>query len=164
VAVSGFYNANPTGKAVWRDRVVPRTLKRKRLQQPIDEIRDSFKRIALLTPSGIHEAAAFDLQQAPIERVVRKITLGMLALLYPEIDRSLLSFQMLLVDQFKLNNPAFDLMQRHLPCFHRGDGVYRCWHGVEDHYSLKGMWVHMFYGAATFMVAQRSDRLIELPW
>ena len=164
VAVAGFYNANSAGKSVSKNRVVPRTLKRRRLRKPIDDIRISFKQIALVTHTSIEEAGQFDLDRARVDRVLTKITKGLLAFLYPGIDRSLLSFQTGQVDQFKLHDPHFDVIRQHLRLLQRGAGVYRCWHRVDTSYSLEGLWVHMFYGSATFVVYQRSDRKIQIPW
>ena len=89
---------------------------------------------------------------------------GLLSVLYPEVDRNELSFTMTQLDQFKLNDSGFRRIQQTLRYLQRGNGVYRCWHYVETTYSLKGVWVHMFFDSAAYLVEQSSERLLVPPW
>ena len=57
VAVSAGYNANKTGKEIWTEKVKGRTLKKGRISESVNKIRSSLKRIALITPEGVKDAA-----------------------------------------------------------------------------------------------------------
>ena len=163
LAVSGYYNTNPIGKQIWKDKVIASTLRRRRLRKSVDDMSASFKRIGLITPQGVKDAYEVTIKRAPIDRVLTRMTKGFLAQLHPEINRSELNFRITQLDQFKLNDPVFEEIRKELLYFQRGDGVYRCWHRVED-YSLKGAWVHMFFDSATYLVEHTSDRRIVMPW
>ena len=57
VALSAGYNANKTGKEIWTEKVKGRTLKKGRISESVNKIRSSLKRIALITPEGVKDAA-----------------------------------------------------------------------------------------------------------
>lgn len=156
------YNANEIGKQVWKEKVVGSTVKKKRIREPLEKLSSSLKRIALITPRGVEDAMEGTLEAARLDRVLTRMTKGFLSLLYPEIDRNALTFQVLQGDIFKVNHPLFDHIRQHLPYFERGDGVYRCWYGVDTNYAWKGLWTHMFFDSAWHVVEQTSDRRIEM--
>jgi hypothetical protein len=52
------------------------------------------------------------------------MTKGFLARHYPEIDRTLLTFRVTQLDQFKVNDAGFEKIREALYYFQRGDGVY----------------------------------------
>jgi hypothetical protein len=101
--------------------------------------------------------------RARVDGVLTRMTKGFLSRLYPEIERSELSFQAEQIDPFKLNDPLFRFATSQLFRFQRGHAVFRCWHGVEE-YSHTGMWVHMFFDSAVYVVSHTSDRRIVMPW
>lgn len=144
LAVSGYYNSNTIGKRIWKEKAVGSTLKKRRLRKSVDAMGASFKNIALITPEGVKDAVEVTIERAPVDRALTRITKGLLSLLYPDVDRRELSFQMTQLDQFKLNDRGFEQIRKRLYYLQRGNGVYRCWYGVEAAYSLRGAWVHMF--------------------
>jgi hypothetical protein len=158
LALSGRYNRNTVGEKVWKGRASD-DKQRRRASKMIKSILP----IGLITPNGVKEASEVTLESAAIERCLIRMTKGFLAYWYPQVDRSLLTFRALDADQFKVNDPNFQKITGWLSTFERGAGVYHCWHGVEA-YSLAGMWIHMFFGSALFVVEHRSDRQIVLPW
>jgi hypothetical protein len=158
LALSGFYNRNTVGEKVWLARVHD-AKKRLRASKMIKSILP----IGLITPDGLKEAIEMSFDSSAINRVLIRMTKGFLAYWYPDVDRSLLTFQAGSADQFKVNDQAFRGITDLLSTFERGAGVYRCWHGVES-YSLAGMWIHMFFGSALFVVEHKSDRQVVLPW
>ncbi len=163
LVVTGYYNTNPLGKQTWKDKAAGSTLKKKRLRAKAKAIAGSLKRIALITPTGLQDAVEVQVEQAPLNRVLTRITKGLLARYYPEVDRGSLKFQLFQIDQFKLNDPFFAQLQKLLRYLHRGESVYRCWHTVEA-YTFKGYWIHMFFDSAVFQVEHLSDRRIVPPW
>jgi hypothetical protein len=163
LAVSGYYNTNDAGKQIWNEKVQGSTLKKGRLRKSVDDIRGSLKKIALITPESIKDAYEMTLERDPIDRVLTRMTKGFLARFHPEINRHELTFRADQLDQFQLNDPAFNRILKALDYFQKGSGVYRCWHRIED-YSFNGVWVHMFFDCAAFFVEQSSDRKIVMPW
>ena len=164
LAVSGYLNNNPIGKRIWREKAVGSTIRKRRLRKPVDAMAASLKRIALITPEGVEDAVEVEIKRAPIDRALTRMTKGFLALLHPEIDRTLLTFRTTQLDQFKLNDPGFGEIRKVLSYFQRGNGVYRCWYGLDAEYSLKGGWIHMFFDSAAYLVEHTSDRRIVMPW
>ena len=162
LAVSAGYNTNETGKEIWNEKVKARTLKAGRISESVNKFRSSLKKIALITPEGVEDAFQASIERAPIDRVLTRITKGFLLRLYPDVNRSELTFEITKLDQFKLNDPAFEI-RKELNYFQIGNGVYRCWHVVED-FTNRGAWFHMFFDSAAFFVKQTSDRQIVLPW
>jgi hypothetical protein len=164
LAVSGYYNSNLVGKRIWEEKSVASTVKKRRLRKSVDAMAGSLKKIALITPDGVEDAFEVTIEKAPVNRVLIRITKGLLSLLYPEVNRDELSFHITQIDQFKLNDPGFRQIQNVLPYLQKGNGVYGCWHYVETTYSLKGVWIHMFFDSATYLVEQSSERLLIPPW
>ena len=164
VAVTACYNTNPVGKKTWEEKTVGSTVRKKRLSKSIDKMAVSLKRIALITPEGrVLDAFEGKIDRARVDGVLTRMTKGFLSRLYPEIERSELSFQAEQIDPFKLNDPLFRFATSQLFRFQRGHAVFRCWHGVEE-YSHTGMWVHMFFDSAVYVVSHTSDRRIVMPW
>lgn len=124
---------------------------------------NSIEPIGLVTPDGVEDAFQLEIRRAPIDRTLIRMTKGFLSLLYPSVNRNALTFRVTPLDQFKVNNPAFTEIRPAFFKFERGDGVYQCWHAVES-YSQSGIWVHMFFDSAWYMVDHASDRKIVLPW
>lgn len=96
LAVSGYYNHDNLGKQTWKKKVLASTVRKKRLRKEIAAFSKSLRRIALITPQGVEDAFEGELNASRLKCSVTRLTKGFLALLYPEIDRSELTFQ---VDQ-----------------------------------------------------------------
>ncbi len=164
LVVSGYYNSNTIGRRIWKEKAVGSTLKKRRLRKSVDAMAASFKSIALITVHGVKDAVEVTAERAPVYRVLTRITKGLLSLFYPDLNRRELSFEMIQLNQFKLNEPEVRATLKMLDSLQRGSGVYRCWYGVEPIYSLKGWWVHMFFDSAAYLVEHSSERVIEPPW
>lgn len=164
LAVSGYYNNNPMGKRIWKEKAVESTMRKGRLRESVGAMGASIKRIALITPQGVKDAFEVKVERAPIDRALTRMTKGFLAQLYPEIDRTLLTFQLTQLDQFKLNDAGFQKIRNMLSYFQKGDGVYRCWYGVDNVYSLMGIWIHIFFDSAAYVVEHRSHRKLVMPF
>ena len=136
LGVSGYYNNNPIGKRIWKEKAVESTMRKRRLPELVATMGESIKKIALITPQGVKDAFEVTIERAPIDRALTRMTKGFLARLYPEIDRTLLTFRVTQLDQFKVNDAGFEKIRKALYYFQRGDGVYRCWYGVDNTYLL----------------------------
>jgi hypothetical protein len=163
LAVSGQYTHDELGKQTWTKKVLGSTMRKKRLRKEIAAFSNSLRRIALVTPQGVEDAFEGWLDGVRLERSITRLTKGFLALVYPDVDRTELKFQVTQLDPFKVNDPVFAQSCSMLTNFQRGNGVFRCWHAVQS-YSHTGMWVHMFFGSSWFLVSHMCDRKIVPPW
>jgi hypothetical protein len=91
-------------------------------------------------------------QAEVVNRVLVRITKGFLSLIHPEIDRSTLDFHVTHLDQFKLDSIVHSGVADKFVYYSVGDGVYRHWRGLAAEDTRIGMWVHMFYDAAAWVV------------
>jgi len=107
LAVSGYYNTSELGKRTWKEKVIGSTIRKGRLRQQVKAIGDSLEPIGLITPDGVRDAFELEVERAPMDRILTRMTRGFLALLYPNVDRAELTFRVTQLDQFKVNHPAF---------------------------------------------------------
>jgi len=150
-ACSSLINANPHGRRSWQ-RLVASTLKHRRIEKLIDRVRGGMKPVRLVTSAGAVPAAQLAFEADVINRVLVRITKGFLYLTHPEIDRSKLDFHVTQIDQFKLHSIVASGVATALATYSVGDGVYRHWRGLVDEDNRNGLWIHMFYEAAVWMI------------
>ena len=110
------------------------------------------KPVRLVTSAGAVPAAQLAFEADVINRVLVRITKGFLYLTHPEIDRSKLDFHVTQIDQFKLHSIVASGVATALATYSVGDGVYRHWRGLVDEDNRNGLWIHMFYEAAVWMI------------
>lgn len=166
LAASALINKNPQGIRTWR-RVVGSTISSGRIKDLIEVLRKRAKPTRLRTASGTVEAMEFGFDADRINRILVSITRGFLTLWSPEIDNSKLDFEIVHMHQFKLEAIATfvrsEVGRMFLP-YAVGDGVYRHWRGqVTDDYR-HGLWIHVFYDAASWLVKHSpGDGRITIP-
>jgi hypothetical protein len=93
-----------------------------------------------------------------------RLTKGLLATFYSDIDYFKLNFAVTQPNQFGAEHPTFKAMTSILKADQRGNGVFRFWHGVAVERRTTGVWIYQFYDAALFMVQHGmriSDEGIE---
>jgi len=88
-----------------------------------------------------------------------RLTKGLLATFYPEVDYFGLEFKVTQLDQFGSGRAKFIEVTSSLTAEQRGDGVFRFWHGLPPEQPTTGMWIYQFYDAALFSV-----RHSNVPW
>jgi hypothetical protein len=152
---SSLINRNPHGTQSWQ-RVVASTLKHRRIGKLIDRVRSGVKPVRLITPAGALQAVELQFEAEVINRVLIRITKGFLFLTHPEIDRAKLDFEVTQIDQFKLHAIVASGVSTKFATYGVGDGVYRHWRGIADEDYRNGLWVHMFYEAAVWMIKHAS--------
>jgi hypothetical protein len=151
LAASTLINRNPQGKRIW-ERVVEHTLTSGRIKDLIKDLRNRTRPTRIETPTGVIEASEFSFTAEHINRVLVRTTRGFLSLWHTEVDGSGLDFEISQIHQFKLESIATSGVTSKFTAYAMGDGVYRHWRGLatEDH--RRGLWVHLFYDAAAWMV------------
>lgn len=147
-------NRNTAGKKAW-DRAVQRTLRRRRIGRLIDSLRESLRPVMLVTPVGAVPATQVGVQVEVINRVLVRITKGFLHITHPEVDRSRLDFDVTQLDQFKLNSIAHSGVVEKFTHYATDNGVYRHWRAMAMEDTRVGMWVHLFYDAAAWIVRHK---------
>ena len=77
VAVSSLINANPTGKAIWKQKVIASTMKSRRIGKLVDDLGPTVKPVILQTPLGNVDATIVEFKGPPINSVLRRLTKGL---------------------------------------------------------------------------------------
>lgn len=155
VATSSLINAHPTGKTSFK-RVVESTIPSRRISRQIAKLRDNVEPVTLRTPDGDIEARRHGFDASTICRVLVRITKGLLAASNPELDTSNLDFEITHIDQFLTDSLKKAGVTNHFTRWSVGEGVYTnyCAASAEDY--GRGIMVHVFYGAAVWMVRYHS--------
>ena len=151
VAASCLINAHPTGKGSF-ERVVESTLPSRRIAKQIAKLRANVEPVTLRTPDGDIEARRHLFDASMICRVLVRITKGFLAASHPELDTSNLDFEITHIDQFRTNSLAESGITEHFTQWGAGNGVYEQYRAASAEDYGRGMMVHVFYGAAVWMV------------
>jgi hypothetical protein len=154
LAVSSLINRNVAGSKSWK-RTVESTLQKRRIGKLIDELAESIKPAQISTPVGSFAVVQIGPRAEVINRVLVRITKGFLCLTHPEIDRSKLDFHITQIHQFKLQSIFLSGVAHTFSHYVMGDGVYRHWRALGSEDIRRGLWIHMFYEAAAWMVDHR---------
>ena len=151
VFVSGAINRSRAGDQIWKGKVIPRTLGRKRQRSLTRHIIRSINRTTVSTPHGSFIAASITAPQECITPTLIRIVKGLLFRYYPDFEYHDLVFCAVPLDQFNLDvqiNPVAHLLKHHAS----GDGVFSSWHGFANDAPRCGVWFLVFYNAVGFAV------------
>lgn len=154
LATSGLLNANSTGALAWK-RAVEGTIRRRRLGAVLDDFLAKAKPVILSSAVEISPATQFSIDADSIFRSLVKISKGILAVSHPEVDSRSLDFYVTHIDQFKTDAVILSGIADTFPLYEVGDGVYMNWRGVSQDDPHQGFILHMFYGAAVWLVQHR---------
>lgn len=154
VAASSLINAHPTGKASF-ERVIGSTLPSGRIRKEIADLRDLVEPVTLRTPTGDIEARLHGFDASLICRCLVRITKGFLAASHPELDSANLDFEITHIDQFRTESLVTSGLTGHFTKWSAGEGVYTNYRAASAETLGQGMMVHVFYGAAVWMIRYR---------
>jgi hypothetical protein len=158
LAVSSLINANRIGKLVWKDRVIESTLNANRIKGLIDEVRRGIRPAVLSTSFGDLNGTVIPVRADIIVSVLIRMTKALLSIVHPEVDRDSLEFEVTQMDQFKLDSINASGVSAHFTHYIVGDGVYRHWRALSAEDTYFGIWVHMFYDAATWVLRHERKK------
>ena len=148
--VSSFANVSDIGKAIRREKVFAGSFVRS----------PAFKsQMASHVFSGSVQTA-LGAKPAPLIQVAREVydpylvrlTKGLLANYYPDLDYFNLRFEVDDLNQFVGQHPTFKDETSKMTADQRGDGVFRFWRRVNNEDRATGFWIYQFYEAALFTV------------
>lgn len=158
VFVSTPVNVSETGKAVMREKVFGGSLKKSPALKK-QMARDVFKG-AVMTALGPITVPLIAMDRAMLDPFFTRLTKGLLATFYSDVDYFQLKFDVTQLNQFGAQHPTFKAVTSILTADKRGDGVFRFWHGVAQEQRSVGMWIYQFYDAALFMV-RHGEGIVE---
>ena len=153
VYASSHISKSQVGQKVWDDKVMGSSFKRSCKFKK--QISDSMSRVFINSSSGNAEMPTILVSKDLYDRILTKITKGMIYKFYPQIDYNKLSFEIDLMansfdhDEFiHANNMIND---------QRGDGIFRFARTVEENNDNTGIWIFVFYGGLTFQVFHSEE-------
>lgn len=155
VFVSMPVNVSDTGKAVKRNKVFGGSLKKSPALKK-QMARDVFNG-TVMTKLGPVIVPLIAMDRAVLDPFFKRLTKGLLATFYPDLDYFDLKFVVTQLNQFGAQHPTFRAVTSILTPDQRGHGIFRFWHGVAQEQRTAGMWIYQFYDAALFMVRHGID-------
>lgn len=156
--VSACITGNEKGKALWREKVVPRTLGRRRIKDFVAGMRQRLQPVTLKIGDQEVPVMQTGVDGRPIERVVTRMTRGFYSLFQSEgnletyVDTTSFVFKVNPIDPFDLHDGRMLIARTHLKHFARGDGVYDCWWGLAEDDNTHGLWIHLFFNSSALVV------------
>ncbi len=157
VFVTTASNVSKVGTQVMRQKVFGSSL-RKSPKLKHQMARDVFLG-EIMTALGPMAVPLIAMDREVLNSFFVRLTKGLLATFYPDIDYFALRFAVTQLDQFGATRSAFKSAIALLKYDQRGDGVFRFWHGVALEQRTTGLWIYQFYDAALFMVKHSKE-----PW
>jgi hypothetical protein len=148
--VSTPVNVSETGKVVMREKVFGGSFKKSPALKK-QMARGVFKG-TVMTALGPAVMPLITMDRAVLDPFFTRLTKGLLATFYPDVDYFRQMFVVSQPNQFIAQHPRFGEVTSNLTANERGDGVFRFWHRVERENGNAGRWIYQFYGAALFMV------------
>ncbi len=152
VFVSMPINRSREGHWIWQQKVLQSTLPSRRIAKAIGKI--THRKIFISTDIGPIPAVRIEVRRRPIKLCLIRITKGLLATFYPDLDYFDLEFRVTAFDQFKLAKTVAT-MPKQLVYDKRGGSVFRFWRGIATDRPTAGLWFLCFFNAAAFMVEHR---------
>ena len=150
VFVSTAVNVSDTGKDVMRKKVFGGSLKKSPALKK-QMARDVFKG-TIMTALGPMSVPLIAMVREVLDRFFIRLTKGLRATFYPDIDYFGLKFAVSQHTQFGAQHPKFKAATSGMIADQRGSGIFRFWHGVAAEQRTSGVWIYQFYDAALFMV------------
>jgi hypothetical protein len=137
-------------KSVMRNKVFGGSFKRSPALKK-QMAKDVFKG-TVMTHLGPVTAHLIAMDHSVLDPYFTRLTKGLLATFYPDIDYFSMKFAVTQLNQFGAQHPTFKAVTSILTADQRGNGVFQFWHGFAKEESTAGIWLYQFYGAALFMV------------
>ena len=155
VFVSMPVNVSSVGKEIKQKKVFEGSLKDSpKLKKQM--ARDLFKG-TLTTRFGPITVPLIAMDRDVIDRFLTRLTKGLLATFYSDIDYFGLQFGVTQLNQFGADHPTFKAVTSILTADQRGHGIFRFWHGVALEDRTAGLWIYQFYDASIFTVRHSRD-------
>jgi len=89
-----------------------------------------------------------------VQRVLIRITKGLLFHFYPDVPRQDLRYE---VEPFTPTQETVDELYQTMLVDERGDGAFRFWHVLVPEDPRQGLWVYVFYDSAAFFVSHEPN-------
>jgi hypothetical protein len=137
VFVSMPVNVSDAGKAVKRNKVFGGSLKKSPALKK-QMAKDVFEG-TLMTELGQVTVPLIAMDRAILDPFFTRLTKGMLATFYPDVDYFDLKFVVTQLNQFGAHHPKFKPDTSVLNADQRGNGVFRFWHGVAQEQRTAGV-------------------------
>jgi hypothetical protein len=158
LAVSAAINVNGKGRSIWEN-AVPRTIQRKIISGLVADFNKTLRPISIKMESGNINGIHYTMDEKILRSVLMRITKGFLSIAMPDVERNDLEFEFLQINQFKtaeaIIGGGFDELCYH---FSLGDGVYSYWSAIDKDNHSHGIWLHLFYGAACWIVTHNRKQ------
>jgi hypothetical protein len=143
------YKRNPAGDKIWQ-KVVDRTLPSRRIKAELDAIALTARQIS--DPEG-KPCVEMKVRQRPIKLQLIRMTRGLLAAVYPDINSSNLEWEITAILQFKTMDALMSGVTAMLPYNTRGSGnEFQFWHAIANDVPSSGFWVYLFYNSVCYTV------------
>lgn len=155
-------NASKAGKEIMRSKVFGGSFKRSpRLKE---RMRSGLQPGVFSTPFGKVDVPLITVERSFMEPFFVRMTKGLLATFYADVDYRAFSFQISQLNQFGASHPNFSAIVAGLKADERGAGVFRFWRGITPPHErpIGGLWIYQFYEAALFMVLHTSPLINSL--
>ncbi len=148
--VSSAANVTEIGKMVMRSKVFGGSLKKSPALK--NQMAKDVFRGTVMTELGPVTVPLIAMDRAILDPFFTRLTKGLLATFYSDVDYFGLKFAVTQLNQFGAQHPTFKAITSVLTADQRGNGIFRFWHGVAQEQRTAGMWIYQFYDAALFMV------------
>ncbi|PYI82202.1 MAG: hypothetical protein DME26_18455 [Verrucomicrobia bacterium] len=120
--------------------------------------------INVATPAG-EIGVPVKMNRESVTKCLVKITRGLLAHFYPDIDSSdaNMEFDVDLFEQFRVDGNFINSFGAPFVYDERGDGQFKFWRELAEDVPEAGVWIYGFYDAVFFMVQHdaRRFKLVE---
>jgi hypothetical protein len=143
-------NVSKVGKKVMQEKVFGRSFKDSpKLKHQM--AKDIFSGI-FNTPGGPVELPIIGMSRATLNQFFIRLTKGMLATFYEDLNYFNLSFSVTQLSQFGKETASFSAATSSFIADQRGGGVFRFWRAMANDRVGEGVWIYQFYDAALLMV------------
>jgi hypothetical protein len=152
-------NASETGKNVRREKVFGGSLKKSPALR--NQMARGLIKTTLMTAHGPVIVPLLTMDCVVLDPFFRRLTKGLLATIYPDVDYFGQEFVVTQASQFTAQHPRFKAVNSTLTADQRGDGIFRFWYRVAHEERNAGLWIYQFYDAAMFIVWHSEEILDE---
>ena len=149
ILVSAGINRSTDGEWIWKNKVVESSFRRSPALK--NQVRNNLATGKVTLPTGIAELPILTMDAELVKKCLIKITRGLMAYFYPNLNQSELDFDAFQSRQFKIVELIHSVRAPFI-YDERGNGQFRFLRVLVDDDNRCGYWIYIFYDSMSFVV------------
>lgn len=152
IFASGHHSVSSDGMWIWKNKALSSLRRSTKL---VANVQKALVEMPVLENQMITTRSAITLAFSRVDRVLIRMTKGLLFRFHPDVPRLSLRYD---VEMLWPTQEIVDGLYKTLRYDERGGGTFRFWHGLAAEDPREGLWVYVFFDGVAFYVRHAPDK------